>query len=803
MSLPLTLPPVANLALYLLIVAGMVAVAVALDRWLAVAGLRPADRQRATPLPHSSASGDPLRIAAAPAASLAHPGAARRQRSLPIPALLPRLAVRERAALWTIVGGALALRVLFPESFPNFLTGAELDRASAALRIEAGLESARAPLGFDAILAVAWTLFGTTLPLERLLAALCVVGALVPFYALLRRVVGVVPALGALLLLGVSRPALLAGRGGDANPAILLLAPTIAWLVLRARERGDGRAWALCGVGGAALLLSGAAGWGTLLALAVWGGIALRHDAATPTSTTRRTVAGLLFAGGFALLIFLLPILAGGGGLRAALPFTLDGGASAGTLAALGAQVRAFGGTLFAVLTGGALDTSAATWRDPFSALLAVAGALLALRLGRKAALWWCLALIPTLIAGLFGGGDPHDTIRLLLLLPGYAFVAFALDALLRWERLREPGAQLVAIGIAAALVLLNVIGFALWSGAPEGLAAQGPTIATRDFYLWRDYQISNLTVGRDIVGPDEYTTLAPAAIAEQIAASRRIAAGGTAQTSATPRDDIGKELATIGIGANGGHLDTPRSLAIDRQGGYYVADTARATIVHFGANGVYIGEWQTAQIGPPWALVATPDNALLVLNADSGRIGRYDSQGNFLGLALAPDSATATRGLGVGLDGKAYVAQTAANRILRLDPRVSGATESVGVGAQGAAYDQPTAALADASGNVVSYEPDGARLRAVSATGQVRFNRAAPQSDTITAGALVGLPDGRIALVDAGGSRVLLYNATGAFVGSFPVAGTPRGLAITPLGLLAVTDIQQKIIRLYTLTTP
>lgn len=795
MNLPLTLPPVANLALYLLIVVGMIAVAVALDRWLAVAELRPAIRQRHAPAAESSG-------VIAPTVPVSRPVTARRQHTLPIPALLSLLAARERTALWVIVGGALALRVLFPENFPDFLTGAELARASEALRINAGVSAPSASPGFAAILAGAWALFGTTLPFERLLTALCVVGALVPFYALLRRVVGIVPALGATLLLGVSRPALLAGRGGEADPTILLLAPLTAWLLLRARERGDGRAWALCGVSAAALLLDGVMGWATLLALAIWLGIVLRRDNATP-AIRRYTAAGLLFAGGFALLIFLLATLAGGGGPRAAIPFTLSDTTNAGPLTALAIRFQAFGGALFAVLTGGVLDPSAVAWRDPLSALLAVAGAIMALRLGRKAALWWCLALIPTVIAGLFGGGDPQATSRVLLLLPGYAFVACALDALLRWERLREPGAQLVAVSVAAALVLLNVAGFALWSTAPATLAAQGPTIATRDFYLWRDYQISSLATGRGIVGPDEYATLAPAAIAEQTAAARRIAEGGTAQANAVPRDDIGQEVATIGVGENGGHLNTPRALAIDRQGGYYVADTARGAIVHFGANGVYVGEWATAQIGPPWAVVATPDNTLLVLDADSGRIGRYDGQGNFLGLALAPDGPTTTRGLGLGLDGKVYVAQTAANHVFRLDPQALGVAEPLGGSKQPSTFDQPTSALADVRGNVVIYEPDGGRLRGTSAGGQVRFNRAAPRSDTLNAGSLASLPDGRIALVDASGNRVMLYSATGSFVGSFPVAGTPRGIAVTPTGLLAVTDLQEKIIRLHTLTAP
>lgn len=807
MSFPLNLPPVANLALYLLLVAGMIAVAVVLDRYLAVAELRPAERQRYAPLLHSSTIGDPVTPPTTNPVPAPRSGIAPRRRALPIlappiSALLPRLAARERAALWTIVGGAFALRALFPENFPDFLTGAELTRASEALRINAGVGSAGPPLGFAAIVAGTWTLFGTTLPLERLLTALCVVAALVPFYALLRRAVGVVPALGTILLLGVSRPALLAGRGGAADPAILLLAPLTAWLLLRARERGDGRSWAFCGVSTAALLLSGAAGWGTLLALALWLVIALRRGADAPSPASRRTAAGLLFAGGFALLIFLLTALTGTGGLRAAIPLGVAAAPGQGPLDAFAERAGALLGVLPTLGPGGLIDGDAPAWLDPLSVLLGFAGFILALRDARRMTLWWCLAALPIVVVGLFGT-DPAATIPLLALLPGYAFVALALDRLLRWERLGTPLAQLATVGVIAALTIANVANYALWSNAPATQEAQGPTIATRDFYLWRDYQVSTLATGRGIVGPEEYATLAPAAIAEQIAAARRIAAGGTAQVSAAPRDDSGQELATIGGGENGGHLDTPRALAIDRQGGYFVADTARATIVHFGANGRYIGEWTTAQIGQPWAIVATPDNDIFVLDADSGRVGRYGSQGNFLGLALAPEGATATRGLGLGLDGNIYVAQTAANRVLRLDPRAPGVAEPVGGGKQPVMFDQPTAALTDARGNVVVYEPDGARLRGVGTAGQVRFNRAAPHTDTLNAGTLASLPDGRIALVDAGGHRVMLYNATGGLVGSFPVAGTPSGIAITPTGLLAVTDRQEKIVRLYALTAP
>jgi hypothetical protein len=48
-----------------------------------------------------------------------------------------------------------------------------------------------------------------------------------------------------------------------------------------------------------------------------------------------------------------------------------------------------------------------------------------------------------------------------------------------------------------------------------------------------------------------------------------------------------------------------------------------------------------------------------------------------------------------------------------------------------------------------------------------------------------------------------LLYGSDGELLGSFPVAGLPQSLALTPGGQIAVVDREGGRIRLFQLATP
>ena len=59
------------------------------------------------------------------------------------------------------------------------------------------------------------------------------------------------------------------------------------------------------------------------------------------------------------------------------------------------------------------------------------------------------------------------------------------------------------------------------------------------------------------------------------------------------------------------------------------------------------------------------------------------------------------------------------------------------------------------------------------------------------------------MALADVGERKVLIYGDDGELLGSFPAAGMPQSLAVTPSGEVAVVDREGGKIRLYRLAAP
>ena len=272
---------------------------------------------------------------------------------------------------------------------------------------------------------------------------------------------------------------------------------------------------------------------------------------------------------------------------------------------------------------------------------------------------------------------------------------------------------------------------------------------------------------------------------------------------SAPPRTDLATEVKVFGEPGTGiGQLGEPRAVTVDNQGFFYVADAARKKILKFAPDGGFLIEWPlpdaTSQL---WAIVAAPDGSVAVLDAATSSIMRFTADGVLLTVGVPLDQSAVARGMSLGQDGKLYVAQTAANRLVTIPGNQGGGAQAAVIEpAKMASYSQPTSAVADARGFLFVYEPDNKRLRGYAASGQLRFTRSAPGTNTINAGSLIVLPDGRVALADVVERRVLLYDNSGSLLGSFPVNGLPQGLGITPGGRLVVADREGQQIRVYQL---
>jgi len=91
--------------------------------------------------------------------------------------------------------------------------------------------------------------------------------------------------------------------------------------------------------------------------------------------------------------------------------------------------------------------------------------------------------------------------------------------------------------------------------------------------------------------------------------------------------------------GTGPGEFDLPHSVAVDAQGLVYVADRGNSRIQIFDANGKFLNQWKSPELGRPWTLAIGPDKLLYMVDGgdlkpappDRGQILKLDLQGKIL----------------------------------------------------------------------------------------------------------------------------------------------------------------------------
>lgn len=142
-----------------------------------------------------------------------------------------------------------------------------------------------------------------------------------------------------------------------------------------------------------------------------------------------------------------------------------------------------------------------------------------------------------------------------------------------------------------------------------------------------------------NVAGADENHFNQPTDVA--IAADGTIfVADGYGNSRVVVFDAAGTFVRAFGrYGRGRGELDTPHSIALDAEGIVYVADRGNARIQRFRADGTYLDEWKSAELGRPWALSITGDGSIFVVDGgdqnpvppDRGRIVRLSPEGKVL----------------------------------------------------------------------------------------------------------------------------------------------------------------------------
>jgi tripartite motif-containing protein 71 len=261
---------------------------------------------------------------------------------------------------------------------------------------------------------------------------------------------------------------------------------------------------------------------------------------------------------------------------------------------------------------------------------------------------------------------------------------------------------------------------------------------------------------------------------------------------------------------ANGG-FNAPRGVGVDAAGNVIVADSYNQRIQKFDPSGAWL--WSVGVRGNatgyflnyPGAVATDPnDGSIVIADTQNNRIKKFTTDGVFVwqqgsGAGTDNESYGQPAGVGVGPDGKVYVADTRNKRIQVLDGATGASISTFGTSNLGS----PTGVTVDPStGNIfvadsgkkaiLAFTSGGSYIRSYTTTAMKR-----PYG--------VAVDDASVYATDRGQHKFFMFNkSTGALVGSFGGLGTANGKFQDPQGIafgggkLYISDVENDRIQIW-----
>ena len=205
-----------------------------------------------------------------------------------------------------------------------------------------------------------------------------------------------------------------------------------------------------------------------------------------------------------------------------------------------------------------------------------------------------------------------------------------------------------------------------------------------------------------------------------------------------------------------------------------------------FGGLGSRPGQFST-----PIDIETGPDGSLYVVDSTSGRLQRFDAQGNFLAAINIPArffEGSTPWGLAVGEDGTVFVADTFGWRVIAFDAGLRELKLAFGeprTGEPPGPYELfgPRDIAVDSSGNlwvtdtghgrIVIYTPQGEYLREIGAPYNAEtLGRGGGSAEFSEPVGIDIAPNGEIVVADMWNARVQILDPSGAYLREFPVPG-------------------------------
>lgn len=295
----------------------------------------------------------------------------------------------------------------------------------------------------------------------------------------------------------------------------------------------------------------------------------------------------------------------------------------------------------------------------------------------------------------------------------------------------------------------------------------------------------------------------------------------------ATGMISLAPDLVIGTAGVTDGQFNAPRSLALARDGSFYVADSRNHRILHFSAAGELVKSWgsfsnansENAAAGTfnePWGVAVAPDGSVFVADTWNNRIQKFTADGEFLtmwghsGLAEDMTSFYGPRGIAVDGTGRVYVTDTGNKRVVVFDPDGEPITQFGSVGIDPGNFDEPVGIAVGKEGKVYVADTWNQRVQVFTPDSTGTAFTPSQQIDldawfgqSVENKPFLAVDDaGRVYITDPEGYRVLAFNPDGSFLrgwGAYSAStdgfGLPAGIAADADGKVWVSDAGNNVL--------